>query len=593
VQVLTVARWYPSHDSPGRGSFVADLVHATGDAGVDARVVSFDRVVVTGRANRREAVRAAARAAYDEIVTPESLFVVPRSRGAAGVPVARVPLVRPPGTSDIADLIEGHEDALRPVVRSLSEEWRPDVIHAHTGLPDGIAAARIGRELGIPVVVTEHASTIETVLSDPVAHERYHTLLEPDVRLLAVSPATAQRLAVLLGVGTARIGVIANPIFDSAFRMADPAARHPGELLYIGSLGEHKEIDVLLRAHALLLRDRPALRLRLIGPERKAGDRARWEALAAQLGITAAVDFDGWADREQVAAAMARASVLVHPSPSETFGVVAAEAIFSGLPVAARQSGGVPWVIDLSGGYGAVADGDGAAAFASAIRTVLDGSLTVDAASARARLVDSVGATAVASQMLKLYRSLAPGAATSDPTPRGAAAQAAPAGARAVPTVLAARDRRNGMQLVSALPADLRNRLVLVVPRAASGTTADGSSDAVSSVRLAEAGAVPRRRPRPKGRGPLQRLRRALWRPQPTANDVLAEAILAAASTVQVGIEPVEIVALDAQAAVLVARLDPTRVCLAPGTLRWLADLWDAEPGERTSTRLEDEMSRP
>ena len=54
---------------------------------------------------------------------------------------------------------------------------------------------------------------------------------------------------------------------------------------------------------------------------------------------------------------MARAGAFAHPSPSETFGVVAAEAILSGLPVATRRSGGVPWIIELAGGFGAVADG--------------------------------------------------------------------------------------------------------------------------------------------------------------------------------------------------------------------------------------------
>ena len=102
--------------------------------------------------------------------------------------------------------------------------WRPDVIHAHTGLPDGIVAAEVGREHRIPVVVTEHASTIETVLADPVAAGRYRTLLEPDVRLLAVSPSLATRLAKLLDVEPDRIQVLPNPVADGEL----PARRRRG-----------------------------------------------------------------------------------------------------------------------------------------------------------------------------------------------------------------------------------------------------------------------------------------------------------------------------------------------------------------------------
>src|SRR5512144_1833775 len=165
MRVLTVARWYPSHDGPGRGMFVADLVGATAAAGAESRVISFDRVLVRGKPDTREATLAAARAVYERIVTPETLFVEPRTRGAPGVPVARLPVVRRPGSGDASALVEDYLAALRSFVQRLADQWRPDVIHAHTGLPDGIVSAAVGRELGIPVVVTEHASTIETELA--------------------------------------------------------------------------------------------------------------------------------------------------------------------------------------------------------------------------------------------------------------------------------------------------------------------------------------------------------------------------------------------------------------------------------------------
>lgn len=401
-RVLTVARWYPSHDSPGRGSFVADLVAATVRADVEARVVSFDRILIRGRLEERDEVLADARAAYERVATPAALFTTPASWGIPGVPVARVPVVRRPGSGDPTALVDDHLAALRPFVSRLVREWRPDVIHAHTGLPDGIVAAELGRELGIPVFVTEHASTIEAELADPMALERYRTLLEPGVQLLAVSPSVAERVAALLGVTADRLEVLPNPVADVAFPMADPAGRDPNELLWVGSLGAHKGIELLLGAFARLRGSRPGLRLRLVGRERAVGDRARWRALSKELDIEDAVGFEGWLDRRGVAAAMARAAVFVHPSPSETFGVAAAEAILTGLPVAARRSGGVPWIVRLSGGYGSVADGNDADTFASAIEAILTGAVHVDAAAARDRLVRAVGEAAVAGQALAL-----------------------------------------------------------------------------------------------------------------------------------------------------------------------------------------------
>lgn len=577
LRVLTVARWYPSHDSTGRGSFVADLVAATAGAGVDARVVSFDRVLVRGRIEWRDADRVPARAAYDRVATPDALFVTPASYGAPGVPVARVPVVRRPGADDVAALVEDHLDALGPFVHQVVQTWRPDVIHAHTGLPDGIAAATVGRELGIPVVVSEHASTIDADLADPRARERYRGLFGPGVRMLAVSPSLADRIADGAGVPAAGIGILPDPVDVAAFSPADPARRDPDELLWVGSLGEHKGIEVLLHAFADVRARRPGLRLRLVGDERAAGERKRWEELAATLDVGTAVTFEGWLDRVGVAAAMARAAVLVHPSPSETFGVAAAEAILTGLPVASRRSGGVPWIVELAGGYGRVADDDTPASFAAAIESVMAGGLPVDGATARERLVESIGAAAVARQAVDLYRD-AMGAA---PHPSGIVAAddavTSPASGRPtpLPRVVLATGREQARRLVAQLPEGLQQRLVLVLP-AHIGDPEDQASTTTTAARIVEAGPVPPAKPRPRGRSPLARLRRVCFRPAPTSDDLLEEAIDAAARITDVR-RPVEIVAIDAPAVMVVERLGPRRTRLAPGSLRWLADRWDAD----------------
>jgi glycosyltransferase involved in cell wall biosynthesis len=582
LRVLTVARWYPSHDSPGRGSFVADLVAATHAAGVDARVVSFDRVLIRGRVEWRDADLVPARAALERVATPDALFATPVSYGAAGVAVARLPMVRRPGAGDADALVDDHLEALRPFVRRMTETWRPDVIHAHTGLPDGVAAATVGRELGIPVIVSEHASTVDDDLADPVARERYRTLFETDVRLLAVSPSLGDRIAAAAGAARDRIEVLPDPVPDAAFSLADPGGRDPGELLWVGSLGEHKGIDTLLRAFAQVRARRPDTRLRLVGGERAGGDRAQWEAVAATLGVGSAVTFDGWLDRAGVAAAMARAAVFVHPSPSETFGVAAAEAILTGLPVAARRSGGVPWILELSGGYGQVADGDDPAAFARAIETVLGGGLPVDAASARQRLVDVVGETVVAGRTVELYRTTASSAAAATAADQAGGAHSTPT-SDDLPRIIVATGREQAIRLVGQLPSDLQEKVVLVLPAQISEPAAQaGGPDAQdvaagTSVRVIEAEPVPPPKPRPRGRSPLARLRRAFFRPAPTADEVLAKAVAAAARITGHTRGPVRVVAIDAPAVVFVTRLGDRRARLAPGSLRWLADRWDAE----------------
>lgn len=557
---------------------MADLVSATVAFGVDAQVVSFDRLLVRGRAEARVAVLEDARSACERVVTPAALFVVPASRGATGVPVARVPVVRRLGSDDAAELIEDHLVALRGFVARLARDWPPDVIHAHTGLPDGIVAAQVGRELGIPVVVSEHASTIEVQLADPQALERYRTLLDPGAQLLAVSPPIARRLGDLLGVAADRIPVLPNPVDDASFTPADPTGRDRDELLWVGTLGEHKGIEVLLRTFVRLRARRPGLRLRLVGGERTAGDIAHWEALAREIGIANAVSFEGRVERPAVVSAMSRAGTFVHPSASETFGVVAAEAILSGLPVASRRSGGVPWIVDMSGGFGAVAGGDDEAAFAAAIEQVMDRRLGVTAEEARARLVGSVGSRAIAAQAISLYRDVARRQGSEGHPTSATRSEASPSlrAGDGIPGILVATERIESLRRVAMLPAGLREHLVLVVPPRPSRAADDTEPVVPTGIRLLEAAPVRHERP-PKGRSPLARFRRATWTPPLTFDGELAAAVVRAVTEQRGGRGPQDVVAIDAPAAVIVSGIDARRVRLAPGSLRWLADRWDAE----------------
>lgn len=103
---------------------------------------------------------------------------------------------------------------------------------------------------------------------------------------------------------------------------------------------------VLLRAFADVLEERPSATLRLIGRSPTPAEELRWQSLAGDLGIAQAVHFEGPTDRDGVAAALRRASLFVHASPRETFGVVTLEALASGLPVVATQSGGISQILE-------------------------------------------------------------------------------------------------------------------------------------------------------------------------------------------------------------------------------------------------------
>ena len=172
------------------------------------------------------------------------------------------------------------------------------IVHAHVGLPDGVAAIAIAERLGVPLVTTEHDSSATARLALPGMREAYLPLLQEGRALLAVSQSLRNRLAIALEVDPARNGVVPNVVDVDAFASGlDTARREAGELLWVGGRKAGKGIDVLLAAFARLQASRPDLRLRLIGRAPSETEEARCRALARDLGIAGAVAFEGDASR--------------------------------------------------------------------------------------------------------------------------------------------------------------------------------------------------------------------------------------------------------------------------------------------------------
>ena len=405
-RILVVARWYPSHDSPIRGVFVADLVRGLVDAGNEVVVASFETVPLRGLESTRDARSAAARSAWRAAVQDAEAVSSPRSWGA-GVPVARLPVVRTWGAADTLDeldRVERHAEMLEAFGTALANRWRFDVIHAHTGAPDGLAAARLADLLRIGLLVSEHDSTITRRLAArPELAGAYRALADPGQGRVVAAVSPALRGAVHRAAGlSGGLEVLPNPVPVDAFPLGDPGGRDPDELLWVGARADHKGTPVLLDAFARVHRDHPSWRLRLVGPSPNGMDE-RLRRQADELGVGAAVSLEPAADRSGVRDAMQRAGIFVHPSPWETFGMVAAEAIATGLPVAATPSGGVDSIVGDDGRLGVVAADTTADALADTILAVASRRSTYDPAAMRTDIAARFGSARVVAAAAALY----------------------------------------------------------------------------------------------------------------------------------------------------------------------------------------------
>src|SRR5262249_15101948 len=119
-------------------------------------------------------------------------------------------------------------------------------------------------------------------------------------------------------------------------------------LTFVGRIQPLKAPDVLLRAAAEMLAERPELRSRLVivvvgGPSGAGPEQPRpLRELAVELGILDVVRFMPPQRGEALARVYRAADVVAVPSHNESFGLVALEAQACGTPVVAAAVGGLP-----------------------------------------------------------------------------------------------------------------------------------------------------------------------------------------------------------------------------------------------------------
>jgi glycosyltransferase involved in cell wall biosynthesis len=592
--VLVVASWYPSVDLPTAGRFVADQVGVIAAAGRFAPlVVSFDPLPLWGSSTlrRREAAAVRSLAAAGLAGAPDAAFV-PVPAGAGGdVPVAWLPVPGNAGGVGASDRAADERADVLGLAASAVDAVAgpPALVHAHTGFPDGAAAAAEAQRRGIPLVITEHLSTLGAIARDPLRRARYVAAVTAASRIIAVSERLAAEVAELAPEVRSRIVVIPNMVDVPAFAPDGLAAtaRQRDELLFVGNRKHSKGIAGLLDAFALARAARPSLRLRLVGGAPTSLDD-EWRRQASRLGVADAVDFAPETDRAGVAAAMARADVFVHPSPRETFGVVAAEALVAGLPVVAVDSGGVTEVLgpDVAANGAIVPAGD-PQAFAAAILDVLARRTDYRADDLRARAVARFGPASIAERLAEVYA-----AALAEPLP-GAAGNAADLGVR--PAASATRtpsvgspprrtvvgfDVARAAAVLRELTPEARARTVLVtaqadadaLPEIADAITVPGMAERHASLRAMSAvaaAAPPSRRRLALAARPAVLLREARQRWPGTEAALVRTASNAVARAASPGSTIVALDGFDALAAADLVR-DGTEAA-APGAGRWLA----------------------
>ncbi len=354
-------------DSGGMNVYVRELAGALARRGVDVDVY----------------VRRAATEDPEVVEVEPGLRVVHLDAGPPSLPKEDLPAILALFTDRLVDRL-GDDP--------------PDVLHANYWL-SGVVAHDVKHRLEIPLAMTFHTLgevKRRTGDDEPAARiEAEQRIVGCADLLLANGAPERDQLVALYGADRGRIEIISPGVDRAIFSPGDvDGARRalglgPEPLvLFVGRIQPLKGLDVAVGALAAVAD--PTTRLCVVGgPSGHDGLEAlaEVEALAGRLGVTERIDWHPPQPHHLLSTYYRAADVVVMPSRSESFGLVALEAAACGVPVVATAVGGLREVVD-DAITGLLIEQRTPEAFAAGIDRVLGDALTADrmglAASVRA-----------------------------------------------------------------------------------------------------------------------------------------------------------------------------------------------------------------
>jgi glycosyltransferase involved in cell wall biosynthesis len=305
---------------------------------------------------------------------------------------------------------------------TVAERFGCDLVHAHWVLPSGPIAAAAAAAIGRPLVVSLHGSDVYVAERNAAFAAITGVALRRAAAVTACSRDLRDR-AIRLGARPERCRVVPYGVDPTGFAADDAAglalrrrlgiAPSTRLVLAFGRMVPKKGFEHLVDAMPSLLERQPAARL-LLGGGGVLYDELR--ARADALGVGPAVVMPGRIAWTDVPSYLAAADVCVLPSVTDAKGNVdglpnvALEAMAAGKPLVATRVGGLPDVIE-DGRNGLLVEPGAPGALADAVGRLLaspDEARRLGA-EARRRVEARLSWSAVAAEVVELYRAVVPG----------------------------------------------------------------------------------------------------------------------------------------------------------------------------------------
>ena len=286
-----------------------------------------------------------------------------------------------PGLGYIAEM-----QATQQRIATLLRDVRPDIVHAHSPVLNGIPAYRAARRAGIPFVYEVRAFWEDAAVDLGTARQggprfRMTRAVETWVLKRADTVVTLcegmRDEIVARGVPEERVFIVGNAVNDSLVRergapdtaLKESLALPPGRILgFLGSFYHYEGLDLLLQALPAVFDKHPNAALLLVGggPEEE-----KLRNLVTSLGLSGKVIFAGRVPHGDIARYYDLIDIFVYPRRSMRL----TELVMPLKPLEAMAMGGIVAASDVGGHRELLCDGGTGTLFRSGSSEALSRSL--------------------------------------------------------------------------------------------------------------------------------------------------------------------------------------------------------------------------
>jgi glycosyltransferase involved in cell wall biosynthesis len=329
-KALWLCSWYPHPDSPYEGDFIQRHAKA-----VSAFIpVTVFYVSQAGPYKNRE---------EDQFITQqtgnvEEKLVLFKFRKTGIRPLDKV-----------LYNIRYYRAYKKAIEKYIEENGLPAIVHVHIPMKAGMIGRWIKRKWNIPYIVSEQSGHYirgakDDFFEKPLRHRlNVQKIFKEAMLVTNVSAVIAKTLKVAFRLTDVK--VVHNTVDTTLFYYQHHSVSK-FRFIHVSTLADHhKNIQGIFNAVANLAQQRNDFEVMIVGPA-----TVKVKEKVASLGLDRVIRFAGEIPYPEVARQMQQASAFILFSRYENFPCVVVEALCSGLPVIATDTGGVSEAVNDTNG---------------------------------------------------------------------------------------------------------------------------------------------------------------------------------------------------------------------------------------------------